>query len=61
MVYLIYVDRKNLYQYYANTRKLKPIFFFQVKEWLKMWDISIEQKRTCYRELHTALKDEHKR
>jgi len=32
----------------------------QVKEWLTLWSVNIEQTRTCYRALHAALKDEQK-
>merc|ERR1712198_604193 len=32
----------------------------QVKEWLNTWNISMDQRRVCYRELHAALKDEQK-
>merc|ERR1712226_1168076 len=27
---------------------------------LKTWNVDMEQRRVCYRELHAALKDEHK-
>jgi len=34
---------------------------FQVNDRLEIWKVSIENRRTCYRELHSALKDEKKR
>lgn len=57
--YDVYIGQLRLASKFGHTNAIITQLK-QVKEWLKMWDISIEQKRTCYRELHTALKDEHK-
>ena len=37
------------------------MIYFQVDSWLDKWNINIENRKVCYRELHGALKDEQKR
>jgi len=57
--YDVYVGQLQLASKFGHTNAIVTQLK-QVKEWLKDWNVNIEQSRTCYRALHAALKDEQK-
>jgi len=57
--YDAYLGKLRLASEFGHTGAITTQFK-QVKEWLRLWNSSIEQKRVCYRELHKALKGQQK-
>lgn len=53
----VYIGQLRLASKFGQTNSITTQLK-QVKTWLKIWDVTIEQRRVCYRELHGALKDE---
>lgn len=53
----VYIGQLRLASKFGQTSSIMTQLK-QVKSWLKAWDVNIEQRRVCYRELHAALKDE---
>lgn len=57
--YDVYIGQLRLASKFGQTNAITTQLK-QVKDWLKTWNVDIEQRRVCYRELHAALKDEQK-
>lgn len=57
--YDVYLSQLHLASKFGHTNAIITQLK-QVQDWLKLWDVNIEQKRSCYRELHAALKDQQK-
>jgi len=57
--YDVYIGQLHLATKFSHTNAIITQLN-QVKNWLKTWNVDIEQRRSCYRELHAALKDEQK-
>lgn len=53
----VYIGQLRLASKFGQTNAIMTQLK-QVKDWLKTWNVDIEQRRVCYRELHAALKDE---
>lgn len=57
--YDVYIGQLRLASQFGQTSAIQTQLK-QVNNWLKTWNVDMEQRRVCYRELHAALKDEHK-
>lgn len=57
--YDVYIGQLHLATKFSHTNSIITQLN-QVKSWLNTWNVDIEQRRICYRELHAALKDEQK-
>jgi len=57
--YDVYIGQLRLASKFGQTSDIMTQLK-QVKAWLKTWNVDMEQRRVCYRELHAALKDEQK-
>jgi len=57
--YDVYICQLRLASQFGQTNAIQTSLK-QVNNWLKTWNVDMEQRRVCYRELHVALKDEQK-
>jgi len=55
--YDVYIGQLRLASKFGQTNDIMTSLT-QVKTWLKTWNVDMEQRRVCYRELHAALKDQ---
>jgi len=55
--YDVYIGQLRLASQFAQTNDMMTSLK-QVKVWLKTWNVDMEQRRVCYRELHAALRDQ---
>jgi len=55
--YDVYIGQLRLASRFGQTNDMMTALK-QVKVWLKTWNVDMEQRRVCYRELHAALKDQ---
>jgi translation initiation factor 3 subunit M len=53
----VYISQVRLAAKFGQTQSIKTSMR-DVKAWLQKWNVTVEQKRTCYRELHAALRDQ---
>lgn len=53
----VYISQVRLAAQFKQTQSIKTSMR-AVKEWLVKWNVTLEQKRTCYRELHAALREQ---
>jgi len=53
----VYISQVRLAAMFNQTHVIKT-HMKEVKEWLDKWNTTMEQKRTCYRELHACLRDQ---
>lgn len=57
--YEVYIGQLRLASQFGQTSDIVTQLK-QVKTWLKTWNVDMEQRRVCYRELHAALRDDKK-
>ncbi|XP_065647361.1 eukaryotic translation initiation factor 3 subunit M isoform X2 [Hydra vulgaris] len=57
--YDVYIGQLQLSIKFGHT-KMMTTQLKKIKEWLGVWNVELEEKRTCYRLLHAALKHEHR-
>jgi len=55
--YDVYIGQLRLASKFGQTNDIMTSLK-QVEAWLKTWNVDMEQRRVCYRELHAALKDQ---
>ena len=55
--YDVYIGQLRLASKFGQTNDIVTSLK-QVEVWLKTWNVDMEQRRVCYRELHAALKDQ---
>jgi translation initiation factor 3 subunit M len=53
----VYISQVRLAAKFNQTHVIKTSMK-EVKEWLQKWNVTTEQKRTCYRELHACLREQ---
>lgn len=51
----VYISQVRLAAQFNQTQSIKTSMR-DVNEWMAKWNVTLEQKRTCYRELHAALR-----